>query len=129
MSGSRFTRSLVNALVAGVLGQATVIIKTELTRAKEELIRKLRNLGIGIGLVVFAASLLGFGLVLLFIAGLIALTNIWPAWLVALAGGGVAILIGLIFLAVGSSKIKRNKDLKPDLAIQNIKSLFGAYTP
>lgn len=126
MSVPPFVQGILKAVITGLVGRTTVMIKAEVERAKAEFEAKLKGLGIGIGLVIAAATMLCFGIMLLFIAGLIALTEIWPAWLVALAGGGVAVLFGLIFLAAGQSKIKKNKDLKPDQAIDNIRSLFGA---
>ncbi len=125
MSSSKFGRYVLNAVTAGIVGSAAGIIKTEVERAKNEIQAKLKALGVGAAFVAIAAGLLSLAFVLLLVAGLIALTSIWPAWLVALVGGGALLLIGLIFLAVGSSKIKRNKDLMPDTAINNIKAVFN----
>jgi hypothetical protein len=36
-------------------------------------------------------------------------------------GGGSLLVIALIFLAVGASKIKKNKDLRPERAVSALK--------
>lgn len=126
MSGKSIPQSIINALIAGIVGRSAAMIKVEVNRAKQEFASKLKGLGVGVGLVAWSLSMLAFGVMLLFVAGLIALTSIWPAWLVALAGGGFVVVFGLIVLAVGQSKIKKNKDLKPDEAITNIRAMFGA---
>ena len=125
MSSSSFGRFIFNAVAAGVVGSAVGIIKTEVENAKKEIEAKLKALGQGAALVAAAAGLLSIAFVLLLAAGLIALTYLWPAWLVALVGGGALLLIGVILLAVGSSRIKKNKDLMPESAINNIKAVFN----
>lgn len=125
MSSSKFGRYVLNAVTAGIMGSAVGIIKTEVERAKNEIQAKLKALGVGAAFIAIASGLLSLAFILLLVAGLIALTYVWPAWLVALVGGGALLVIGLIFLAVGSSKIKNNKDLMPQSAINNIKAVFN----
>ncbi len=117
-----FGRYFVNAIVAGLIGRITGVVKTEVARAKEEIAQKLKGIGIGVGLMV-AASFFGFfALGVLVAAAVLGLAEVWPAWLAALTVGGALLLILLILVGIGSSLIKRNKDLKPQQAIDNIKA-------
>ena len=125
MSGPNFGRYIVNAIVAGIVGRGVQVIKTEVENAKNEFQAKLKSLSIGAAMVGVSLAFVTFGLILLMVAGLIALTEIWPAWLVALTGGGAVLLLGFIVMAIGASKIKKNKDLMPDQAIRNIKAIFN----
>lgn len=125
MSGSNFRRYVLNAVLAGAVGRASTMLKDELERAKNEVQSKLKAVGIGAALVAVAAGLMSVAAIFFLIAGFVALTYVWPAWLVGLVIGGVALLIGLILLAVGMGKIKKNKDLVPEHAIENIKKIFN----
>ncbi len=125
MNTARFGKYLVNAVVAAVAGQAVGIMRTELDDAKTEMQNKAKGIGIGVGLVAGAASFLFFALGLLLTAGVVGLANVWPAWLAALVMGGGLLLIGGILIAIGAAYIKKNKDLKPERAITNLRRYFG----
>jgi hypothetical protein len=125
MSKSSFGRFVFSAVTAGVMGRATAVIKTEVEIAKKEVESKLKALGAGAVMVLIAASLLSLAFLLLLAAGLHALTYVWPLWLVLVVVGGGLLLVGIIFVAAGLRKIKKNKDLMPDRAINNIKAVFG----
>jgi len=125
MSGSGFGRSITNAVVAGLLGGAMGVLKTEVENAKNEIEAKLKGLGTGVILLGVAASIGFFALGVLVAAGIIALTLVWPAWLAALVVAGGLLLFVLIFALAGAGKIKKNKDLVPDQAIKNIKHVFN----
>jgi len=113
---------LVNSVVSAFFGNWIATIKTEFEIAKIELKIKAKELGKGIGMLV-AAAVLGFFLILLLLTGAVAgLAVVWPVWLAALAVAGVILLIALILALAGSSKVKKNKDLKPERAINNIKN-------
>ncbi len=117
-----FGRYFVNAIVAGLIGRISGVVKTEVARAKQEIAEKLKGIGIGVGLMV-AASFFGFfALGVLVAAAVLGLAEVWPAWLAALTVGGALLLILLILVGIGASLIKKNKDLKPQQAIDNIKA-------
>jgi hypothetical protein len=125
MANPNFGKYVVDAILAAVMGRAVATIKTEVQYAKQEVTTKLKALGIGAGLVAVAMSLFMVAFMLLLVAGFHALTYLWPIWLVAVVMGGSLLLLGLIFVAVGSFKIKKNKDLMPERAINNIKAIFN----
>jgi len=115
-------KTLVNSVVAAFFGNWIATIRTEFEIAKIELKIKAKELGKGIGMLV-AAAVLGFFLILLLLTGAVAgLAVVWPVWLAALAVAGVILLMVLILVLAGSSKVKKNKDLKPERAINNIKN-------
>jgi len=115
-------KTLVNSVVAAFFGNWIATIRTEFEIAKIELKIKVKELGKGIGMLV-AAAVLGFFLILLLLTGAVAgLAVVWPVWLAALAVAGVILLVVLILVLAGSSKVKKNKDLKPERAINNIKN-------
>ncbi|WP_062379278.1 phage holin family protein [Demequina pelophila] len=118
-----FGKYFVNAIVAGLLGRLSSVVKTELENAKAEISEKLKNIGIGVGLLAAAAGI-GFFLVgVLIAAAILGLSTVWPAWLAALTVAGAMLLLILILGGVGASIIKKNKDLKPQQSIDNLKNL------
>jgi len=125
MKTARFGKYLVNAVVAAVAGQAVGIMRTELEDAKTEMQEKAKGIGIGVGLVAGAASFLFFALSVFLAAAVLGLSEVWPAWLAALVVGGGLLLIGGILIAIGYSKIKKNKDLKPERAIKTLRRYFA----
>ncbi len=117
-----FGRYFVNAIVAGLVGRVIGVVKTELERAKQETGEKLKAIGIGIGLLIGAAAIGFFLLGVLITAAILGLATVWPAWLAALTVAGAMLLIILILAGIGAGMIKRNKDLKPQQSIDNIKA-------
>ncbi len=125
MKTGGFGKYLVNALVAAFAGQAVGILRTELDEAKTEMQEKAKGIGIGVGLVVAAASFLFFALGVFLAAAVIGLAQVWPAWLAALVVGGALLLVAGILVGIGASKVKQNKDLKPERAITSLRRYFG----
>lgn len=125
MKTAGFGKYLVNALVAAVAGQAVGIVRTEIDDAKTEMQAKAKNIGVGVGLVAGAASFLFFATGVFLAAAVIGLAQVWPAWLAALVVGGGLLVIGGILVAIGAAKINKNKDLKPERAITNLRRYFG----
>lgn len=117
-----FGRYFVNAIVAGLVGRIVGVIKTEYERAKQETAEKLKGIGIGIGLLVAAGAIGFFLLGVLITAAILGLATVWPAWLAALTVAGAMLLIILILAGIGASMIKKNKDLKPQQSIDNIRA-------
>ena len=107
----------VASIVGAAFGQAAGYVRQEVEYAREEFRRKVKGIIGGTVLVTVAVTLLSVAIVLLIIAGVAGLSIIWPLWLSALVAGGGVLLLALIFLAVGISKIKRNSDLRPERAM------------
>lgn len=101
-------------LLGGAVAQATSSLRQEFTAIKIEITNKVKSLLVGIGILAFALGLTLFAVGLLALAGVSALSNIWPTWLAALVMAGVLLLIASIFLGLGLKKIRKNSDLRPD---------------
>jgi hypothetical protein len=121
MARSFFDAFSVSSIVSAILGQVSQVVRHELDLAKREFTGKLKGLLAGGILVAIAGGLAGVAMVLLIIAGVAALTIIWPLWLSALVGGGGLLVLALIFLAIGAVKIRKNKDLRPERAVSALK--------
>jgi hypothetical protein len=121
MARSFFDAFSVNSIVTVLLGRVGQVVRREIDLAKQELTRKVKGLLTGGILLALAMGLAMGALTLLAVAGVAALTLVWPLWLSALVGGGGLLVLALIFLAIGSSKIKKNKDLRPERAVSALK--------
>lgn len=118
---SNIGKTLVNSVIAAFFGSWFSTVKTEMEIAKIELKYKAKELGKGVGMLVAAAVLSFFMTMILLAAAVAGLAVIWPVWLAALVVAGAILLFVLILALVGSRKIKKNKDIKPERAINNIK--------
>lgn len=114
-------KTLVNSVVAAFFGNWINTIKSEVEIAKIELTHKVKEIGKGAGMLAAAAALSFFMTMVLLAAAVAGLSVVWPVWLAALAVAGAILLIVLILALAGSRKIKKNKDFKPERAINNIK--------
>ena len=104
----------VSGIVSALLAQVTATIRHEVDVAKRELARKLKAIATGIGLLIVAAGLIFIVLVLGCVAAVAALSTVWPTWLAALVIAGGFLLVALVLVAVGLTKIRRNLDLRPE---------------
>jgi hypothetical protein len=121
MARSFFDAFSVSSIVSAILGQVGRAVRHEIEIAKQEFARKVKGLLAGGIMVAIAAGLAGIALTLFIIAGVAALTLVWPLWLSALVGGGALLVLALILLAIGSAVIKKNKDLRPERAVSALK--------
>jgi hypothetical protein len=125
MKSTGFGKYVVNALVAAAAGRVTGILRTELEDAKLEMQETAKGIGIGAALVGAATGFLFFATAVIVAAGVIGLAQVWPAWLAALTVGGGLLLIAGILIGVGMAKINKNKNLKPERAINNLGKFFA----
>lgn len=125
MKSGGFGKYVVNALVAATAGRVTGILRSELEDAKLEMQDKAKGLGIGAAFVAVAMTFMFFATGVFLTAAVIGLSNVWPAWLAALAVGGAILVIAGIFIAIGAAKINKNKDLRPERAIAQLSKFFA----
>ena len=98
----------VPEIISDLFSQLTVLFRKEAQLARAEISDNMASIGRGLGLILGGAVLLIPALVILLQAGVAALTerygmaNYWSALLV---GGGV-LIIGIILLLVGMSRLK-----------------------
>jgi hypothetical protein len=103
-----------------VLRQFTTLMRTEARLARAEIYEKIGSAATGFGLVVFGAVLLIPALVVLLEAAVAALqTYGLQSYWASLAVGGGVLIIGLILLAVGMSRLSV-KRLVPEKTIEQI---------
>lgn len=109
-------------LIADLPTLLVTLIKGELELLKKEVTGKLKQAGIGIGLLVVAGLFAFFALGLLLtaaVAGLIAAGL--PAWASALIIAGGLLLIAGILVAVAVSLLKRGVPPTPEETIDSVK--------
>lgn len=109
----------IPGILSDLLTQFTTLIKQESELARTEMSEKISRAIMGIVLAGAAAVMLIPALVILLMAGVygIPLVTGWPMWASALVVGGGVLLIGLILLAVGLSRLR---NLTPNKTIQQL---------
>jgi hypothetical protein len=110
-----------STLVTDLFSQLANLARFEGRLARTEMSEKLSAMGVGAGLALFGAVLLIPALVILLDAAVAALVDGgMEAHLAALLVGGGALLVGLILLLLGTSRL-RAASLVPDKTIHQLK--------
>ncbi len=122
---SSFAKSAASTLLGGIIGRYQTMIQLEIDRAKKEVQEKLKQIGIGSALLVAAGAFAFFMSLLLLTAAVAGLSTVWPVWLSALTIAGGVLLIIIILVSIGVSKIKKNSDLTPTESVENLKKMFA----
>jgi hypothetical protein len=115
-------RSIVDVFT-DVVTQLTMLLRKEGELARTEISEKISQVAVGLGLIVSGAVLLTPALVILLQAGVSALITsklIDEPWAPLIVGGGV-LLIGLVLLLIGMSRLKADA-LVPNRTISQIQS-------
>jgi Putative Actinobacterial Holin-X, holin superfamily III len=109
-----------------VVNQFTTLLGKEGQLARTEVSEKITQVAVGLGLIVGGSVLLTPALVILLQAGVSALitNNIVPEPWAPLIVGGAVLLIGMILLLVGMSRL-RAEALMPNKTIHQIQSDVG----
>ena len=94
-------------LLADLPRELSDLVRAEIRLLQTELAEKLRAAGVGLGLVTLGVVLVSVFLVILVVAGILALSLVMPAWAAALIVAGVALLVGLLFIGAGVGSIKK----------------------
>ncbi len=99
-------RSLIS-LVASLPGLIVELVKSELDQLKQELVRKLKHAGIGVGFLA-AAGVFGFFAVgVLTAAAILGLAVVVPGWLAALIVAALLLVFVAIFVLMGLNQLKQ----------------------
>jgi hypothetical protein len=101
---------LVRELVAG-----------EIELLKQEMIRKLKALGVGGGLILGAVVILLFFIGVLLTAAVLALSQVLPGWLSALIVAAALLVIAAIIGLIGYRKLKQGIPPVPTQTIRGLK--------
>lgn len=100
----------------------TDLVRNEIESLKLEITTKLKNAGIGAGLLVGAALFAFFAFAVLLTAAVLGLATVLPAWASALIVAGVLLLITAILALLGIGKLKRGVPPAPTETIDSIKT-------
>lgn len=94
-------------LIADLPRELSDLVRAEIRLLQTELAEKLRAAGVGLGFVTLGVTLISAFLLVLVVAGILALSLVMPAWAAALVVAGVALVLGLLFIAMGVGSIKK----------------------
>ena len=119
-SGSPRKRSLLE-LLADVPVLVRELVVGEIELLKQEMLRKLKALGIGAGLLLGAIIFVGAMFGVLLTAAILALSAIMPGWLAALLVAAVLLIIAVILGLIGYRVLKKGIPPLPNETITGLK--------
>jgi hypothetical protein len=108
-------------LVADVPTLVRELVAGEIELLKQEMIAKLKALGIGAGLLLGAAIILLFMIGVLLTAAVLGLGQVLPGWASALIIAGVLLVIAVIVGLAGYAKLKKGIPPVPTETIRGLK--------
>jgi len=108
-------------LIADIPTLLMDLVRSEIDSLKQEIIGKLKHAGIGIGLLVGAATFAFFAVLVLIAAGVFGLGTVLPMWLSALIIGGGILLIAVALALVGIANLKKGVPPAPTQTIESVK--------
>ncbi|MEA5454637.1 phage holin family protein [Sinomonas sp. JGH33] len=120
------------AALPDLVGQAARLaprqLNDELALAKYELKSRGVQAGIGAALFVVALIFLGLLVIALVVAAILGLATVMPGWLAALVVGAACLIILLIAVLIGLSRVKKAMPLIPADAIRGMRHDLGVIT-
>lgn len=108
-------------LVADVPTLVRELVAGEIELLKQEMITKLKALGIGAGLLLGAAIILLFMIGVLLTSAVLALGQVLPGWASALIIAGVLLVIAVIVGLIGYARLKKGIPPVPSETIRGLK--------
>jgi hypothetical protein len=108
-------------LLARLSEQLSTLVRDEAALAVAEVKTKARAAGLGVGVLV-GAGLFGFiGLCTLVACAVVALAQVWPAWLAALVVGGALLVLAGGLGVFALAKLRKGVPPVPQEAVANVK--------
>jgi uncharacterized membrane protein YqjE len=124
------TRPIKKKSLIGLLSDVPTLVRElvqgEIELLKTEMIRKLKALGIGAGLLIAAAVVLLFFIGVLLTAAILALALVMPGWLAALIVAFVLLVIAGILGLIGYRRLKKGIPPIPTETIHGLKKDLNA---
>lgn len=117
----RASRGSLFSLIGRLPGTVIDLVKAEIEQIKNELLTKLKQLGIGVALFLLAASILFFALGVFVAAAILGLAVVLPGWAAALIVGGALLLLGAIVVWIGVVQLSKGSDPVPSESIDSIR--------
>ena len=124
-SGQAAPKRSLFALIGDLPKLVVDLFRAEIESLKQELVDKLKNAGIGIGLIAAAAAFAVFALLALLAAAVLGLATVLPAWAAALIVGGAILLIAVILLLIGVTTLRKGVPPTPTTTIDSVKRDVG----
>ena len=123
MTGERgdTSRRSLFTLIGSIPTLLVDLVRNEIESLKDEIVGKLKNAGIGIGLLAGAVFFALFAVMVLIATAILGLATVVPAWLAALIVGVVILLVAAILALVGIRSLKRGVPPAPTHTIESIK--------
>ena len=109
-------------LITDLPNRVTDLVHAEIDLIKTEVIGKLKALGIGAGLLLGAAIVLGFMVGVLLTAAILALALVLPGWLAALIVAAFLLIVALILALIGWRVLKKGLPPIPRESIHSLQS-------
>lgn len=97
------------------------LVRGEIESFKQEIVGKLKLAGVGIGLLVGAATFAFFALLVLIAAAVLGLATVLPGWLAALIVGAGILVIAVILALIGIGNLKKGVPPAPTNTIDSVK--------
>ncbi|MFT4122670.1 MAG: phage holin family protein [Microbacteriaceae bacterium] len=117
---SRERRGLFR-LIAELPRLVTDLVRAELESLKNEIVGKLKALGVGAGLLAAAALVLLYALAALIAAAVLGIAVALPAWAAALIVGGALLVIAVVLVLAGVASLRRGIPPAPTDTIASVK--------
>ena len=117
----------VFALIGELPGLITTLIRDEIEQLKRELVTRLKSAGIGIALFAGAAVFLYFAAFPLLAAAVLGLGEALPLWLSALIIGAFLLIIAVVLVLIGVSRLKKGVPPVPKEAVDSVKDDVKAF--
>jgi uncharacterized membrane protein YqjE len=111
----------LGGLVHDLSRQLPELIRSELRLAQAEVTEKGRRAGLGVGMFSAAGLLAFFALATLIAAGVIALSEVVPAWAGGLIVAAVLMVAAAVAALMGKQKVSEATPAKPERAIEGLK--------
>lgn len=129
----RPSRRSLFSLIGSLPGTVIDLVKAEIEQLKNELLTKLKQLGIGAALFALAASILFFALGVFVAAAVLGLAVVLPGWAAALIVGGVLLLLGAGVVLIAINQVSKGSDPVPQKSMNSIRrdidTITGANAP
>ncbi|WP_423920375.1 phage holin family protein [Frigoribacterium sp. 2-23] len=116
------TKRSLGSLLGSLPELISRLIRGEITLAKAELVTKLKEAGLGIGLLVGAALFGFFLLAVLITAAVLGLATVLAPWLAALIVAAALLILTCVLALMGVSSLKKGVPPVPQHTVDNLKA-------
>lgn len=99
----------IATLLSDLAGETILLLRQELALVRAELHEKMSRVGQGATALGAGAMIAYSGWLALVAAMILALMLVWPAWLAALVVGAVIVIVGIVLMLIGRSRLDTEK--------------------